>query len=94
VQGASFGDHHAYTAHDVRELAARAAAVDRVMCTLKDAVKLGPLWPASAPRLWYLSQSVVVETGASNVEAVLGRLTSSAASPTPASAGPESSPHG
>lgn len=94
VEGASFGDHHAYTAHDVQDLVARAAAVDRIVCTLKDAVKLGPQWPAQAPRLWYLSQSVVIETGASNVEAVLNRLASPAASPTPASAGPESSPHG
>ncbi|MBI5600261.1 MAG: tetraacyldisaccharide 4'-kinase [Gemmatimonadetes bacterium] len=95
VQGASFGDHHAYTAHDVQELVTRAATVDRVVCTLKDAVKLGPRWPASAPRLWYLSQSVVVEVGTSIIEDVLGRLTTAAAaSPTPASAGPESFLHG
>lgn len=94
VQGASFGDHHAYTAHDLQDLVARAAQIDRVICTLKDAVKLGPRWPAHAPRLWYLSQSVVVETGVSSVKAVLDRLMSPAASPTPASAGPESSRHG
>jgi tetraacyldisaccharide 4'-kinase len=94
VQDASFDDHHAYTTRDVQDLAARAAQVDRVLCTLKDAVKLGPQWPAHAPQLWYLSQSVVVETGLASVEAVLDRLMSPAASHTPASAGPESSPHG
>jgi tetraacyldisaccharide 4'-kinase len=94
VQGASFGDHHAFAAYDVQQLVARAGLVDRVLCTLKDAVKLGPQWPAHAPRLWYLSQSVVVETGLASVEAVLDRLMSPAASPTPASAGPESSPNG
>ncbi len=94
VQDASFGDHHAYTARDVERLLSRASRMDRVVCTLKDAVKLGPQWPAHAPRLWYLSQSVVVETGLESVEAVLDRLMSPAASPTPASAGPERSPHG
>ncbi|MBA4071742.1 MAG: tetraacyldisaccharide 4'-kinase [Gemmatimonas sp.] len=94
VQAASFGDHHAFTVRDVQDLVARAAQVDRVMCTLKDAVKLGPQWPAHAPPLWYLSQLVVIETGTASVEAVLDRLMSPAASLTPASAGPESTPNG
>lgn len=94
VQGASFGDHHAFTARNVQDLAARAAQVDRVICTLKDAVKLGPQWPAHAPPLWYLSQLVVIETGTASVEAVLDRLMTPVASHTPASAGPESAING
>lgn len=94
VQAATFDDHHAFTPHDVRTLAARAAASDRVICTLKDAVKLGPSWPAAEATLWYLSQSVVIETGAASVEAVLHRLVSPPPSHTPASAGPKSAPNG
>ncbi|MDP1891696.1 MAG: tetraacyldisaccharide 4'-kinase [Gemmatimonadaceae bacterium] len=94
VQAATYGDHHAFSARDVRDLAARVAQVDRVICTLKDAVKLGPQWPAPYPPLWYLSQLVVFETGEAGVEAVLDRLVSAAASLTPASTGPKSAPNG
>jgi tetraacyldisaccharide 4'-kinase len=76
VTEAPFGDHHAYTTDDVADLVRRASAVDRVVCTLKDAVKLGPQWPAAAPRLWYLSQAVVLETGGAELHAVLDRLAS------------------
>jgi tetraacyldisaccharide 4'-kinase len=44
------------------------------VCTLKDAVKLGPLWPRNAPPLWYLSQAVVVERGAAPLHEALRRL--------------------
>lgn len=94
VQAATFGDHHAFSGRDVQDLAARAAQVDRVICTLKDAVKLGPLWTAQHSPLWYLSQLVVIETGTASVEAVLDRLMSPAASLTPASAGQKSAPNG
>lgn len=94
VQAASFGDHHAFAGHEVQALVARAAQVDRVICTLKDAVKLGPRWPAHAPSLWYLSLLVVIETGTASVDAMLNRLLSPAASHTPASAGPESVSNG
>ncbi|GLC27195.1 tetraacyldisaccharide 4'-kinase [Roseisolibacter agri] len=74
VVTAAFADHHAYTAADVDTLVARARAVDRVVCTLKDAVKLGPLWPRGAPTLWYVSQRVTVERGERVLEDSLGRL--------------------
>ena len=35
-----------------------APADELVVCTLKDAVKLAPLWPRRAPPLWYVSQRV------------------------------------
>ena len=44
------------------------------MCTLKDAVKLGPLWPRGGPTLWYVSQRVTVERGERVLEDSLGRL--------------------
>jgi tetraacyldisaccharide 4'-kinase len=64
-------DHHAYSAAEAVDLARRGAASDRIVCTLKDAVKLGPLWPREAPPLWYLSQRVVVESGADALDRIL-----------------------
>jgi len=48
-----------------------AAGFEAVVCTLKDAVKLGPKWPSSAVPLWYLSQSVVPRDGADALDAVV-----------------------
>ena len=45
-----------------------------MICTLKDAVKLGPLWPRLAPPLWYVSQQVMVERGVGGLERVLDDL--------------------
>ncbi|HET6681384.1 MAG TPA: tetraacyldisaccharide 4'-kinase, partial [Gemmatimonadaceae bacterium] len=56
VEHAIFPDHHRFDGDDVSRLVQRAAAADRIVCTLKDAVKLGPLWPRAAPPVWYLSQ--------------------------------------
>lgn len=67
-------DHHAYSPKDAAALAHRAAGADVVICTLKDAVKLGPVWPREAPPLWYLSQRVVVEAGALELDRVLATL--------------------
>lgn len=74
VTQATFPDHHAFDARDAAALAARAGTVDMAVCTLKDAVKLGPLWPRNAPPLWYLSQAVVVERGAPQLHEALRRL--------------------
>ncbi len=43
VEEARFGDHHAYTAADAAKLAALRARGLEIVCTAKDAVKLGPL---------------------------------------------------
>jgi len=47
----AFGDHAPYGPGRVRRLvrAAELARVDYVVTTAKDAVKLGPVWPAGAP---------------------------------------------
>jgi tetraacyldisaccharide 4'-kinase len=74
VDAVAFADHHAYTAAEAARLAARAAHADRVVCTLKDAVKLGPLWPRAATPLWYVSQRLSVERGAREVERAVDTL--------------------
>ena len=44
------------------------------VCTLKDAVKLGALWPATSPPLWYVSQALKVESGEEVIQKLLVRL--------------------
>lgn len=96
VEAAPFRDHHAFDARDVASLAARGAACDMVVCTLKDAVKLAPLWPRKGPTLWYVSQCAVVERGRSALDASLATVLAARASapPTAGSAGPDSPAHG
>jgi tetraacyldisaccharide 4'-kinase len=67
-------DHHAYSAEDASALARRADGGAMIVCTLKDAVKLGPVWPREAPPLWYLSQRVVVESGSADLDGILATL--------------------
>ena len=74
LESAAFPDHHRFSPADVAALALRAQGTDLAVCTLKDAVKLGPLWPRQAAGLWYLSQSVEVERGAALLHEVLLRL--------------------
>lgn len=74
VEAVIFPDHHAYTSRDGAALANRASRFDLVVCTLKDAVKLGPLWPRQAPELWYVSQRLEVEEGEAEIERMLARL--------------------
>lgn len=80
VTQAAFPDHHAFDARDAAALAERASDAEFAVCTLKDAVKLAPLWPRFAPPLWYLSQAVVVERGAAPLLEALQRLIAAARS--------------
>ena len=66
-----FPDHHAFSALDVSRIVQEGSAFDAIVCTLKDAVKLGPLWPGSERPLWYLSQSVVPRDGVDALDAVI-----------------------
>ena len=75
VSLAAYADHHAYGEADVAALAARAAVHDAVVCTLKDAVKLAPLWPRAAPALWYVSQRLELERGAAELDALVAAMT-------------------
>ncbi len=70
----AFPDHHAFTRSEVMDIAAKAAGFDYVVCTLKDAVKIGPQWPADAGLLWYVSLSVNVERGEAAIGEILSRL--------------------
>ncbi|WP_158508815.1 tetraacyldisaccharide 4'-kinase [Gemmatirosa kalamazoonensis] len=80
VAPAAFPDHHAFTRAEAESLARRAEravrgdGAARVVCTLKDAVKLGPLWPDLAPPLWYVSQRVTVEAGGDALNAIVARV--------------------
>jgi tetraacyldisaccharide 4'-kinase len=66
----AFRDHHAYSAEDVSRLV-RAADGATVVCTLKDVVKLGPLWPRQREALWYVSQRVMFDRGVEAVQSAL-----------------------
>lgn len=70
VAPAVYRDHHRFTLADVGRLVAAAARADRAVCTLKDAVKLGPLWPPAEP-LWYVSQRIAVERGREHIDGVI-----------------------
>ncbi len=73
-QSHRFADHHTFGRHDAALIARRIAGVSDVVCTLKDAVKLAPLWPREAPTLWYLSQTVVVDRGGDAIDRVFARV--------------------
>jgi tetraacyldisaccharide 4'-kinase len=96
VDEAAYRDHHAFEGRDVQSLTTRGAAHELIVCTLKDAVKLAPLWPQNGPELWYVSQTAVVEHGADALDASLTNLLAArvGAPPTAGSAGPDPRDHG
>ena len=71
LEARPYRDHYAFTRDDVSQLAAAAARRDGLVCTLKDAVKLAPLWPANAAPLWYVSQIAVIERGSAELDRAL-----------------------
>jgi len=77
VTARPFADHHTFTRAEIADLAEAASGFDYVACTLKDAVKLRPMWPAGGPPLWYVSLSVEVLSGASTLDEMLARLAGS-----------------
>lgn len=68
-----FRDHAAYGPRRVRRLvrAAESARVDYVVTTAKDAVKLGPVWPADAPPVLVAQLAVRWVAGESDVTRML-----------------------
>jgi tetraacyldisaccharide 4'-kinase len=71
-----FPDHHRYSIEDIKRVLATIGARDAlIVCTLKDAVKLGPIWPASALPLWYVLQALKVESGEETLAEMLSRIT-------------------
>jgi tetraacyldisaccharide 4'-kinase len=75
-----FEDHHRFTEADVARIVSAAAQSDVVVCTLKDAVKLAPLWPRVGLPLWYVSQRAEVERGEHLLDASLATVRSARAS--------------
>ena len=76
-----FPDHHVYGLSDAAALSRDAASVEYVVCTMKDAVKLAPLWPREGPSPWYVSLRCGIEVGGAELSALLERVL--AARPTP-----------
>jgi tetraacyldisaccharide 4'-kinase len=76
----TFRDHHRFTEADITRIVHAASHADVVVCTLKDAVKLAPLWPRAALPLWYVSQRAEVERGEQLLAATLASVMSARAS--------------
>jgi len=72
VSLAAYRDHHKYTDAEIKSLALHVPADGLAVCTLKDAVKLADRWPGPS-RLWYVSQQLVVEQGAEDLNRLLKR---------------------
>jgi tetraacyldisaccharide 4'-kinase len=73
VSLAAFRDHHHFTMEEINAFANRVPDDGFAVCTLKDAVKLVGRWPGPS-RLWYVSQQLVVEEGADDLEQLLKRM--------------------
>ena len=74
VVARSFRDHHRFDRADADSMVLANREIEFAVCTLKDAVKLAPLWPADGPPLWYVSQSLEVESGEPAIDELLKRL--------------------
>lgn len=79
VSLAAFRDHHRFSDAEIRDLALKPSADGLVVCTLKDAVKLGGRWPGPS-RLWYVSQQLVVDQGAEHLDRLVKRALDARAS--------------
>lgn len=71
-----FPDHHDFTPDDVTRITRLAKGADVVVCSLKDAVKLAPMWPRGAPDVWYVTQTVTFERGGDHVQEIVDSLLS------------------
>jgi tetraacyldisaccharide 4'-kinase len=67
----AYADHHPFTESDAKSLARSLEGDEMPICTLKDAVKLAPLWPREAAAIGYVSQAVIVEEHGSAIDAIL-----------------------
>jgi tetraacyldisaccharide 4'-kinase len=70
-----FPDHHRYSVLDVERVLTTVRAGDAmVVCTLKDAVKLASIWPATARALWYVLQALEIESGGEALAEMISQL--------------------
>ena len=83
VRAALYHDHYPFGRADAERLAASLHASERAICTLKDAVKLAPLWPRAAPPLWYVSQRVIPGAGVELFDALFDGVLSARATHQP-----------
>lgn len=70
----AFPDHHSFSPADISTILRAGEDANYIVCTLKDAVKIEPLWPAGKSRLWYVSLAVNVEHGGAVIDEMLERL--------------------
>ena len=70
----AFPDHHSFSSVDISTILRAGEGANYIVCTLKDAVKLEPLWPAGESRLWYVSLAVNVEHDGAVIDEMLERL--------------------
>lgn len=78
----AFADHHDFSEAQATRLAREASAVDGAVCTLKDFVKLAPLWPREGPPLLYVTQRVDIQSGSEAVNAALTAVLAARTPPT------------
>ena len=71
-----YPDHHDFTGQDVTRITRLAADADVVVCSLKDAVKLAPMWPRGVPDVWYVTQTVTFERGGEHLQEIVDSLLS------------------
>lgn len=74
VQLLEWRDHHNYRLSDIRTLLSSGRAVDYVVMTAKDAVKLRSLWPADRPEPLVAELEVCWEAGGERIGTVLSNL--------------------
>ena len=74
VRAALYPDHHPFDRAEAERLAKSLVPNERAICTLKDAVKLAPLWPRAASPLWYVSQRVIPAAGVEHLEALFDTM--------------------
>jgi tetraacyldisaccharide 4'-kinase len=79
VRPLALRDHHRFTPSDIERVVRAARGMDGVVCTLKDAVKLAPLWSDVDLPLWYVSQHAEIERGAQHLDASLATILSARA---------------
>jgi len=59
---------------EVTEILRRAPHGGCVVCTLKDAVKLGAMWPRASVPLWYVSQRLTLDWGEPAYDAAIRQV--------------------
>jgi tetraacyldisaccharide 4'-kinase len=81
VQTLVFPDHHRYTARDVKKMLHASGGLDYVVVTVKDALKLRPLWPEDQTEPLVADLRVEWESGVEMIETALARGLSNGLSP-------------